>query len=151
MLIRNLKYGVRFLIRSKGFSCAVVATLSACIGVNVAIFAIVHSVLLRPLPVPDSENLVLMSNRYPKAGVGSTNSGIVKLVLREGLVLVAAGLILGIAGSVSLRSVVQNEIYGVAPLDPLVLGCVAILLAVVALAACIVPARRAMQVDPASC
>src|SRR5207302_1046906 len=37
---------------------------------NVAIFAIVHSVLLRPLPVPDSENIVLMSNRYPKAGVG---------------------------------------------------------------------------------
>ncbi|HWZ77599.1 MAG TPA: ABC transporter permease [Candidatus Sulfotelmatobacter sp.] len=95
----------------------------------------------------------LVAQRRKEIGIrvalGSTNSGIVKLVLREGLVLVAAGLILGIAGSISLRSVVQNEIYGVAPLDPLVLGCVAILFAVVALAACIVPARRAMQVDPA--
>jgi ABC-type antimicrobial peptide transport system permease subunit len=95
----------------------------------------------------------LVAQRRKEIGIrvalGSTNSGIVKLVLREGLVLVAAGLLLGIAGSISLRSVVRNEIYGVAPLDPLVLGCVAILFAVVALAACIVPARRAMQVDPA--
>src|SRR5258707_4933577 len=69
-LIRDLKYGIRFLIRSKGFAVAVILTLSACIGVNVAIFAIVNSVLLRPLPVPDSQDIVLMSNRYPKAGVG---------------------------------------------------------------------------------
>jgi putative ABC transport system permease protein len=67
-LIRDLKYGIRFLIRSKGFALAVILTLSACIGVNVAIFAIVNSVLLRPLPVPDSQDIVLMSNRYPKAG-----------------------------------------------------------------------------------
>ena len=51
-LIRDLKYGIRFLIRSKGFAIAVILTLSACIGVNVAIFAIVNSVLLRPLPFP---------------------------------------------------------------------------------------------------
>ena len=69
-MIRDLKYGVRYLIRSKGFAVAVILTLSACIGVNVAIFAIVNSVLLRPLPVPDSQDIVLMSNRYPKAGVG---------------------------------------------------------------------------------
>ena len=68
-MIRDLKYGIRFLIRSKGFALAVILTLSACIGVNVAIFAIVNSVLLRPLPVPDSQDIVLMSNRYPKAGV----------------------------------------------------------------------------------
>ena len=68
-MIRDLKHGIRFLIRSKGFAVAVILTLSACIGVNVAIFAIVNSVLLRPLPVPDSQDIVLMSNRYPKAGV----------------------------------------------------------------------------------
>lgn len=69
-MIHHLKYAIRFLIRSKGFSAAVILTLSACIGVNVAIFAIVNSVLLRPLPVPDSQEIILMSNRYPKAGVG---------------------------------------------------------------------------------
>jgi len=94
----------------------------------------------------------LVAQRRKEIGIrvalGSTHSGIVKLVVREGLILVVAGSILGIVGSISLRSIVQNEIYGVAPLDPLVLGCVAILFAVVALIACIMPARRAMQVDP---
>ena len=70
-MIRELKHAIRFLIRSKGFASAVIVTLSACIGVNVAIFAIVNSVLLRPLPFPDSDRIVLMSNRYPKAGVGN--------------------------------------------------------------------------------
>src|SRR5579863_1936873 len=73
-LIRDLKYGGRSLARSKGFVAAVVATLSACIAINVAIFAIVNSVLLRPLPFPNAEALVLMSNRYPKAGVGNLNT-----------------------------------------------------------------------------
>jgi predicted permease len=94
----------------------------------------------------------LVAQRRKEIGIrvalGSTHSGIVKLVLREGLLLVAAGLILGIVGSISLRSIVEKEIYGVAPLDPFVLGCVAMVFAVVALVACVVPARRAMQVDP---
>jgi len=49
-------------------------TLSICIAVNVVIFAIVNSVLLRPLPVPHADAIVLMSNRYPKAGVGNLNT-----------------------------------------------------------------------------
>lgn len=72
-MIREIKYALRSLIKSKGFALAVVLTLSACIAVNVAIFAIVDSVLLRPLPVPDAKAIVLMSNRYPRAGVGDQN------------------------------------------------------------------------------
>ena len=64
-LIRDLKYAGRSLVRSKGYPAAVIMTLSACIGVNVAIFAIVNSVLLRPLPVPHSQDIALMANRYP--------------------------------------------------------------------------------------
>lgn len=72
-LIRDLKYAARSLVKSKGFAGAVVLTLSACIAVNVAIFAIVNSVLLQPLHVPDARAIVLMSNRYPNAGVGDQN------------------------------------------------------------------------------
>src|SRR5207302_7811862 len=72
-MIREIKYALRSLIKSRGFALAVVLTLSACIAVNVAIFAIVDSVLLRPLPVPDAKAIVLMSNRYPRAGVGDQN------------------------------------------------------------------------------
>jgi predicted permease len=95
----------------------------------------------------------LVAHRRREIGIrvalGSTRAGIVRLVLREGFVLVGVGLILGVAGAVSLRTVVTTEIYGVRPLDPLVIGSVAIVFGVVSLAACILPARRAMQVDPA--
>jgi ABC-type antimicrobial peptide transport system permease subunit len=74
--------------------------------------------------------------------------GVLKLVLREGFELVVVGLILGVIGAASLQRAVASEIYGVRPLDPLVLGGVMALLTIVALAACAVPARRAMRVDP---
>jgi putative ABC transport system permease protein len=72
----------------------------------------------------------------------------VKLVVREGFVLVGVGLTLGMLAAVSLRSVIRSEIYGVGPLDPLVVGGVTVVFAVVAVCACIVPARRALRVDP---
>jgi len=83
-----------------------------------------------------------------RVALGGTRSHILGLLLREGLQLVAAGFVLGIIGAVSLQKAVASEIYGVRPLDPLVLASVMALLTVVALAACAVPARRAMRVDP---
>jgi len=95
----------------------------------------------------------LVTERRREIGIrmalGSTRNGVVRLVLWEGLVLVGMGLTLGIAGSVALRAVVSSEIYGIGALDPLVIGSVAVLLGPVALAACVVPARRAAKVDPA--
>jgi predicted permease len=83
-----------------------------------------------------------------RVALGSTRGAILGLVLGEGFKLVAIGLVLGIIGAVSLQKAVVNEIYGVRPLDPLVLLSVMGILAVVALAACAIPARRATQVDP---
>ncbi len=83
-----------------------------------------------------------------RVALGSTSAGILRLVLREAFELVAIGLILGVAGAASLQRAVASEIYGVRPLDPLVLASVMALLAIVALAACSVPARRAIRVDP---
>jgi predicted permease len=83
-----------------------------------------------------------------RVALGSTAAGIVKLVVREGLLLAVAGLGLGVAGAVALRQVVENEIYGVGALDPLVIGGVAMLLAAVVLAASALPARRAVRVQP---
>jgi predicted permease len=83
-----------------------------------------------------------------RVALGSTRAGVLKLVLREGFQLVAIGLVLGVIGAASLQKAVATEIYGVRPLDPFVLASVMALLAIVALAACAVPARRAMRVDP---
>ena len=83
-----------------------------------------------------------------RVALGSTRAGVLKLVLREGFQLVAIGLVLGVIGAASLQKAVASEIYGVRPLDPFVLASVMALLAIVALVACAVPARRAMRVDP---
>jgi predicted permease len=83
-----------------------------------------------------------------RSALGCTAGGVVKLVLSEALWLLGAGLVLGVGGSVALRSVVAGQLYGVKPLDPLVMSAVIFTMAVVGLVACAVPARRATMVDP---
>jgi ABC-type antimicrobial peptide transport system permease subunit len=83
-----------------------------------------------------------------RVALGSTRTGILGLVLREGSKLVAIGFAFGMVGAVLLQKAVANEIYGVRPFDPLVLFGVMGVLTAIALVACAVPARRAMRVDP---
>ena len=71
-----------------------------------------------------------------------------KTVLGEGALIVAAGLLLGAGGIVLLGRFIETQLYGVSTMDPAVLGLVATLLAVVAMVACLVPARRATRIDP---
>ncbi len=96
----------------------------------------------------------LMTQRRRELGIrgalGCTAAGVVRLVMGEALRLVAAGLIFGAAGCALLRPVVAGELYGVKPLDPLVMAAVVAALAAVALAASAAPAWRAARVDPAA-
>ena len=62
-LVRDVQYGLRTLRRSPGFAAAVVLTLALGIGANTAIFTVVHSVLLRPLPYRDADQLALIWGR----------------------------------------------------------------------------------------
>ncbi len=73
-LLRNITYGARSLLKDKTFTVTALLTLAVCIAVNTAIFAIVNSVLLRPLPVPESDAILLMSNQYPRAGAGDSHN-----------------------------------------------------------------------------
>ena len=76
-MLSDVRVGARLLWKDKAFTLTAAATLAMCIGANTALFSVVHNVLLRPLPVPDSERLVLMSNTYPKAGAeGLGSSGV---------------------------------------------------------------------------
>jgi predicted permease len=72
-LFNDIQIAARSFLKSKGFTATVLLTLALAIGVNTATFAIVNSVLLRPLPVADAGRILLMSNQYPKAGVPQTN------------------------------------------------------------------------------
>ena len=53
LLINDLRFGARLLWKNKGFAATAIATLAICIGVNTAIFSVVHSVVLKPLPFPE--------------------------------------------------------------------------------------------------
>jgi ABC-type antimicrobial peptide transport system permease subunit len=83
-----------------------------------------------------------------RAALGCTAGGVVRLVLGEAVWLLGAGLLVGAAGSVALRSVVAGQLYGVKPLDPVVMSAVVLTLAAVGLGACALPALRATRVDP---
>jgi len=64
------------------------------------------------------------------------------------MALVAIGLVLGIGGAIALRKAIETQLYEVQPLDPAVIAAVTGVLALVALAASMLPARRATKVDP---
>ena len=76
-MISDLRVALRLLKKDKAFTLTAALTLALCIGANTALFSVVNNVLLRPLPIPDSERIVLMSNTYPKAGAdGLGSSGV---------------------------------------------------------------------------
>ncbi len=83
-----------------------------------------------------------------RMALGSDTSRILRLILREGIALVAAGLALGMAGAAGLRGFIASQLYGVGPLDAGVILLVTGVLAVASLIACAGPARRAARVDP---
>jgi ABC-type antimicrobial peptide transport system permease subunit len=71
------------------------------------------------------------------------------MILKEGGVLLAFGLVLGVAGAFFAARVIQGLLFGVAPHDPITFVGVAVLMAAIGVVACWIPARRASRIDPA--
>jgi putative ABC transport system permease protein len=82
-----------------------------------------------------------------RMALGAQRVSILSLVLRQGMGLALLGVVVGLIGAVSLTHVMRGLLFGVSTTDPLTFSAVAILLTLVALAACYFPARRAMRVD----
>jgi predicted lysophospholipase L1 biosynthesis ABC-type transport system permease subunit len=85
-----------------------------------------------------------------RLALGSTPRAVFELVLREGVLLLGLGLLVGGAGALLLRSGLESQLFGIRASDPRVMLAVVALLAVVTLAACALPARRAARIEPRS-
>jgi len=93
-----------------------------------------------------------VSQRTQEIGIrlalGAQQRDVARVFLREGMLVTVAGLAIGVAGSLGVTRFLTTLLFGVTATDPLTFASVVALLALVALAACHIPARRAMRVNP---
>ncbi|MFZ0427707.1 MAG: ABC transporter permease, partial [Acidobacteriota bacterium] len=74
--LQDIRFAVRLLWNDKGFTITAVATLAVCIAANTAIFSVIDSVVFKPLPLPESDRIVMIYNSYPNAGVERSENGV---------------------------------------------------------------------------
>ena len=83
-----------------------------------------------------------------RMALGARPGNVLRLIVRQGIGLSAVGTILGLLGALGATRYIASLLYGVRPYDPATFAAVALLLVLVAFTACLIPARRAMRVDP---
>ncbi len=175
--MRNLKLAARMLLRTPLVTTIAVLSLALGIGANAAMFSLFDQILLTPLPVPVPEQLINLGAPGPKPGMQNCQqAGDCDVVFSyamfrdlERTQTVLSGVaahttfgaslavkneptvgrgVLGIAAALGLGKAARSLLYGLEGHDLMVFSLSVILLALVALAAGFVPARRASQVDP---
>ena len=82
--MNDLRFAFRQLRKGPAFTVTALATVAICLGANLAIFAVIDAILLRPLPFPESDRLVTIFNTYPKAGVERDGSSLTNYYERRG-------------------------------------------------------------------
>jgi len=137
--MNDFRFAPRQLLKNPSFAAISIVTLALGIGANTAIFSVINAVLLRPLPYPDAERLMILNEsdaNQPSISVSYPDYVDWK---RESTVL-------------AHLAISRRESYGLSGLegraDPVIFGSVTILLGLAALLACWLPARRAARVDP---
>jgi ABC-type antimicrobial peptide transport system permease subunit len=177
---QDLRYAFRVLVHNPGFALTVIGALALGIGCNASVFSIVHAILPRPLPYPESDRLAavsmlagfsaaalllasigvygvmayLFAQRTREIGVrvalGARPPEVLCLVLGRGIAPAALGAAIGCVAALALTRFLASLLFEVRPAEPGVFAVVAVVLFVTAAIACVEPARRALRVDPAT-
>lgn len=129
--MHDLIYCFRILRKRLSFTIVAVLTLALAIGASTALFSIVN-VVLNPFPYKDPARLFFVRQSFPKIGIQDQFR--------------ASGP--GLAGAYAATRLMSSLLFGVTATDVTTFVLVAITLSVVALIACLIPARRATKVDP---
>ncbi|HWA86794.1 MAG TPA: ABC transporter permease [Opitutus sp.] len=103
-MLASLRQTFRRLVRETGFTVTVLLTLALCIGANVAIYAVVDAILVRPLPFPDAGRLVAIHNSYPRAGAERSGASATNYYDRRHAIAAFASVSLEQGGSVIVGS-----------------------------------------------
>lgn len=170
-LLHYLRYGFRILTKSPGFTAVAVITLAIGIGANASLFSVINGVMLSPLPFPLMLLVMFAALALLLASVGiygvissvvgqraheiglrmalaAKPQDILRLILSRGGKLAGVGVAIGLVAALGVTRLMTSMLYGVGASDPLTFTGVAILLTLVALAACYIPARRATRINP---
>ncbi len=167
----DLRYAASTLRRQPTFSLTAILTLALGIGATTAMFSVVNGVVIKPLPYPESDNLVTagvsavfgnqrtpdfplaprMFASYAENGQSFQEFGLFNTseatFVRRGMMLAGVGTAIGAAVAAGITLWMSSLLFGVAPVDAATFAAASVLV-LAALAASYVPARRAAAIDP---
>src|SRR5260370_30784231 len=108
-LLRKVRHAARLLRKTPRFTATALMTLAVCLGANLTIFAVVDSILRRPLPFPEAGRLVTVFNTYPKAGVDRDGSSVANYYERCGRIPAFAALAIYRQGTAVARQAAHRN------------------------------------------